>query len=103
MLIYNTTYQVNFEDAKNFIIWIHEVYIQKVLEFGTLRKPRLCKILSHRDENSECFSLQFEVEDSASLHRWYSQQGVALNDEMMKVFKDKAVGFTTLLEVIEEA
>lgn len=103
MLIYNTTYQVNFEDAKNFIIWIHEVYIQKVLEFGVLRKPRLCKILSHRDENSECFSLQFEVENSACLHRWYSQQGVALNDEMMKVFKDKAVGFTTLLEVIEEA
>lgn len=103
MLIYNATFQVDFADARNFVIWIHQVYIQKVLESGLLKKPRLCKILSHHDADSECFSLQFEVQDSAVLHKWYTQQGAALHDEMMKVFKDKVVGFTTLLEVIEEA
>ena len=47
------------------------------------------------------FSLQWEVADSATLHRWHVAQGVALNDEMMKTFKDKVVGFPTLMEVIE--
>ncbi len=40
------------------------------------------------------FFLQWEVADSATLHRWHVAQGVALNDEMMKTFKDKVVGFS---------
>lgn len=34
-----------------------------------------------------------EVEDSATLHRWHVKQEAALNTEMMKVFKDKVIGF----------
>ncbi len=103
MLIYNTTYQVPFLEARNFVIWIHQCYIPKVLEFGFLKNARLSKILSHRDEDSECFSLQFEVESSARLHHWYNKQGAQLNAELLKMFDEKVVGFTTLMEVIEES
>lgn len=103
MLIYNTTYQVDDNDAKNFVVWIHQVYIPKVQESGMLTGARLSRILSHRNESGECFSLQFEVESSAVLHKWYSSQGCKLNDEMLKIFNDKVVGFTTLMEVIEES
>lgn len=101
MLIYNTTYQIDIDDARNFVIWLHEAYIPTVSADGRLINPRLTRILSHKDQNSECFSLQWEVADSATLHRWHVAQGVALNDEMMKTFKDKVVGFPTLMEVIE--
>lgn len=102
MLIYNTTYHVHFDEAKNFVIWLHQAYIPQALESGLLLKPRLCKILSHQEENSECFSLQFEIEDSARLHEWYIKSGKALQQEMLKIFKEQIVGFTTLMEVIEE-
>lgn len=101
MLIYNTTYHVDFNDARNFVIWIHQAYIPEAVASGLLGKPRLCRILSHHDEDSECFSLQFEVDDSAKLHQWYVAKGEALHEEMQKVFKDKVAGFTTLMEVIE--
>jgi hypothetical protein len=68
---------------------------------GKLNNPRLTQILSHQETDSECFSLQWEVEDSATLHRWHTEQGMKLNEEMMKVFKDKVVGFPTLMEVIK--
>ena len=61
MLVYNTTYHVTFDDARNFVIWIHQVYIPQALASGE-----------------------------------------TLLQEMQKVFKDKAAGFTTLMEVIEE-
>lgn len=64
-------------------------------------KSRLTHILSHKEQDSECFSLQWEVEDTAALHRWHTQQGMHLNEEMMKIFKDKVVGFPTLMEVIK--
>lgn len=103
MLVYNTTYHVSFEEAKNFVIWIHQYYIPKAMEDGSLTKPRLCKVLSHHDADSECFSLQFDVENSAILHQWYSKKGVEIQKEMEKIFKDKAIGFSTLLEIIEES
>lgn len=103
MLIYNTTYQVDADDARNFVIWIHQYYLPHVAEFGFLAHPRLSRILSHREAGTECFSLQFEVESSARLHHWYNKQGAALNEELKKTFQDKVVGFTTLMEVIEES
>lgn len=103
MLVYNITFQVDFNDARNFVIWIHQAYIPRALEGAILHNARLCKILSHHDEDSECFSLQFEVEDSAALHKWYKQYGVALHEEMLKIFDQKVIAFTTLMEVIDEA
>lgn len=101
MLIYNTTYQVAIEHARNFVIWLSECYIPEVENLGMLHNPRLTQILSHKEQESECFSLQWEVEDSAKLHQWHTRQGMSLNQEMLKVFKDNVVGFPTLMEVIK--
>lgn len=103
MLIYNITFQVDFNEARNFVIWAHQVYIQKSLATGLLQKARLCKILSHHDADTECFSLQFEVESSAVLHQWFCKTGKQLHDEMVKLFEEKVVAFSTLMEVIEES
>ena len=95
MLVYNTTFHVEMEDAR-----LNEYYIPEVEKLGLLKNPRILRILSHQEQDSECFSLQWEVENSAELHRWHTQQGAGLNSEMMKVFKDKVIGFPTLMEVI---
>ena len=52
-------------------------------------------------EEGSAYSLQWEVESSGLLHRWHLEQGVRLNDELVKIFKDKVIGFPTLMEVIE--
>ena len=120
MLIYNTTFQVDDDVHDNFMIWIKESYIPEVQKHGALKAPRICRILSHREEGSayslqwevessgllhreegSAYSLQWEVESSGLLHRWHLEQGVRLNDELVKIFKDKVIGFPTLMEVIE--
>ena len=100
MLIYNTTFHVEMGDARNFVIWLNEYYIPEVENLGELKNPRILRILSHKEQDRECYSLQWEVEASAALQRWHVKQGATLNAEMMKVFKDKVIGFPTLMEVI---
>ena len=100
MLIYNTTYHVEEDQEKYFLIWIQEYYFPEIEKNGILHVPRILRVLSHREEGSACFSVQFEVEDSARLHRWHCEQGVKLNDELLRIFGDKVVGFPTLMEVI---
>ncbi len=101
MLIYNTTYNVEEGQEDNFLIWIKEYYLPEVEKHGALRFPRITRILSHREAGSSSYSLQFEVENSALLHRWHLEKGIKLNEELIKVFKDKVVGFPTLMEVIQ--
>lgn len=101
MLIYNTTFQTDVQEAQNLVIYLHEKYIPEAQASGVMKNARLSRILSHRDADSECFSVQFEVEDTAQLHKWYSSDGMRLNNEMLKLFKNKVVGFPTMMEVIE--
>ncbi len=101
MLIYNTTYHVEEGQEKYFLIWMQEYYLPEVEKHATLHAPRIARILSHREEGSTCYSVQFEVDSSATLHRWHRELGVKLNEEMVKLFKDKVVGFPTLMEVVE--
>ena len=99
MLIFNTTYHLEDENERLFLIWLQEFYLPAVEKDGRLKHPRIARILSHRDAGT-CFSVQFEVEDSTLLHHWHQELGVKLNEELLKTFKEKLVGFPTLMEVL---
>ncbi len=101
MLIYNTTYHVEEELDRNFLIWIRECYIPEVKKQGMLEAPRLARLLSHQEDGGISYALQWEVKDSATLHRWHREQGVKLQEEMSGIFKDRVVGFPTLMEIVE--
>ena len=101
MIVYNTTYTMPEDDARNFVIWAMESMVPRVVEHGLLSEPRLLRILSHHDQETECFSLQFEVESTALLHKWYTQQGAAMGEELTKMFDGRIVGFSTIMEKIE--
>lgn len=101
MLIYNTTFHVADSIHDNFLIWIKECYIPPVEKEGTLKIPRLCKLLSHVEADGTSYSLQWEVESSGLLHRWHIAQGAKMNEELIRIFKDDVIGFPTLMEVVE--
>lgn len=101
MLLYNTTYHVEQDCADRFMTWFKTNYIPAVIEEGLLTNPRLYKMLSHQEEGGQNICVQWDVEDSGVLHRWYTTQGIKLNEELVKMFEDKVIGFPTLLEVLE--
>lgn len=102
MIVYNTTYTTPVEDARNFVIWANESFIASTAQDGRLTNPRLLRILSHKDEHTECFSLQFDVKDTATLHQWFVSQGKALNDDLNRLFDGRIIGFSTIMETITE-
>ena len=101
MIIFNTTYTMPTSDARNFVIWVSQSMLPRVATDGRLVQPRLLRILSHHEQESECFSLQFGTDSSATLHRWYTEQGAALQQELVKMFDERIVGFSTIMEEVE--
>ena len=99
-LIFNTTYSMPVSDARNFVIWVQETMLPAIEQDGVLDEPRLLRVLSHHDEQTECFSLQLSVPNSAILHKWLLRQGQPLAEEMKRVFDDRIAGFSTLMEEV---
>ena len=100
MIIYNTTYTMPVSDARNFVIWLRQSMLPRVEADQTLVDARLMRVLSHHDEQSECFSLHFAVADTATLHQWFVRQGQALAAELQETFEGRIIGFSTLMEEI---
>ncbi len=100
MIIYNTTYQMPVADARNFVIWVNEVMVPRLEQTGYISGVRLARILSHKDDDSECFALQFQVESTARLHYWFVKQGQALGQELLKTFNNRVLSFSTIMEEV---
>lgn len=101
MLLYNTTYHVETSEEKNFLVWVTEFFIPEVEKDKRMQHPRLLRILSHQEEGSVCFSLQWEIENSTLLHQWHLEKGTALNQQLLAVFKEKVIGIPTLMDIIQ--
>jgi len=100
MIVYNITFQVDYNESQTFVVFLHDIYIPAIDADNTLHNPRLCRILSHRDNETECFSLQFECKSTAELHHWYTNSGNKLHEELKKVFDDRVTSFPTMMEII---
>lgn len=101
MIVFNTTYTVPNDDARNFVIWVHQTYLLKAQENGLLSAGRMLRVLNHKDQESESFCIQFEVEDNSKLHQWYLSHGSLLEKELKTLFEGRVLGFSTMLESIE--
>ena len=101
MIVYNTTYSMPVNDARDFVIWTTESMLPRTEQDGRLSAPRLLRILSHHDQDSECFSLQFHVESTAVLHRWFTDEGASIQKELEKLFDGRVIGFSTIMEEVE--
>lgn len=105
MLIFNTTYQVEQDEEKMFLTWLNAYLLPQVAADGRLNNPRVMRVLgSHATDDTPLlpYAVQFEVADTAVLHKWYQTQGAQLEREMLKVFKEKVLCFSTLMETLDD-
>lgn len=100
MFIINTTYHSPNADARDLVIWLSQVYIPAAEASGLVRNGRICRILSHKEDDSECFALQLEADTTADIHQWMVRHGAKLDKEMQKMFEQRVLGFSTLMESV---
>lgn len=100
MIVFNTTYTMPVADARDFVIWIRESIIPSIERDGRMKNARLLRILSHHESDTECMGLQLETDSTATLHKWYTEMGHSMNEELLKMFDQRIVGFSTMMEEI---
>lgn len=98
MLLYNITIGIDKEIELVWLEWIKSYYIPEAMKSHAFLGHKLYKVLTHEDESSVSYSIQYFSDDIQKIVAYLNDEGKLLNEEHRAKFKDRHVVFNTLLE-----
>jgi Domain of unknown function (DUF4286) len=101
MILYNITYGVDREIEEQWLSWMKEIHIPQVMDTGYFTEYKFYKVLSHDDEQSVSFCIQYFTPSIVEFNQYLERHATSLVEEHHKRFKDRHVAFNTLLEDVE--
>jgi hypothetical protein len=100
MILYNETVGIDKDIEQQFLIWLKSYYIPEVMKTNLFSGFRIYKVLSHEDESSTSYSVQFFSGTIEQILAFINNHSKTLLYEQQKLFKDKHITFRTLLEEV---
>jgi len=100
MILYNVTYGIDKEIESEWLLWMKSSYIPGILDTGLFSGYRIYKVLSHEDEVSSSYCVQYFVETIEQFNRYLENFASAFIEELKQRYKDRHVAFNTLLEEV---
>jgi len=99
-LVYNITIAVSEEIRDEWLEWMREVQIPKVLETGLFTSARLTRVHAF-ERDALTYSVQYLAENRENYEEFQKEHAPAIDAKHAKRFGDGATTFATVLEVIE--
>ena len=100
MIIYNTTFHIEECIQQDFIDYIRQNVISQATKSGLLISPRFSRIFGEHEEQGFSYALEFATESISTLEQWNKTETATIIAPLVEKFKDKVVGFSTVMQVI---
>ncbi len=102
MYIYNVTINVEETIVSNWLSWMKETHIPKMLATGKFSKALMTKVLVEEEMGGITYSVQYTTDSKATLQKYYEEDAEKMRSDGSKRFAGKFVAFRTELEIISE-
>ena len=99
-LVYNITTAVSEDIRDEWLEWMQEVQIPKVLETGLFTSARLMRVHAF-ERDALTYSVQYVAESKEDYEEFQKDHAPSIDAEHTKRFGDWATTFATVLEVIK--
>ncbi|GHM99894.1 hypothetical protein WSM22_13840 [Cytophagales bacterium WSM2-2] len=96
--LYNVTFGIDKEIEQEWFAWIKQYYLPKAMESGAFTTYKIYKVLTHEDEGSISYSIQYFSDSIEKIVHYLNNDGKVLVEEHRQRFKDRHVAFNTLLQ-----
>lgn len=100
MHLMNTTFVVDHAIDTRFRQWLDNVYIRAALITPFLSEPVLMRVLGHDQPGATTYALHMKSTSLEEARRWHDETAAILHDDMAARFGQRAVFFTTYLEIL---
>lgn len=100
MIVYNVTVNILAEKEAEFVAWMKQTYIPKVMETGFFSEHRFLKLLQEQEDGIN-FAAQFHTETMEKMLHFDRVYANEIDDLLHKTFQSDYISFRSLLETIE--
>ena len=100
MIVFNTTFHVEAALQEEFVEYMLAVFIPGATRSGLLTSPRLARVFGEEGGEGHSYAMEFTAVDLAALERWNSKESQQVVTPLLEKFKEKVVGFSTVMQTI---
>ena len=101
MIVFNTTFHVEEDIQEEFIEYMLQEFIPASTKSGMLKFPRLARVFGKDEDEGLSFAMEFQVVDIVVMEKWKSEESNSVFAPLMDRFKEKMIGFSTLMQTID--
>ena len=98
IFLYNVTIGIDKEIESEWLTWMKEYYLPKAMGSGAFTEHKIYKVLTHEDEGSVSYSIQYFSDAIEKIVHYLNNDGKSLAEELRARYKEKHVAFNTLLQ-----
>ena len=101
MIIYNITANVDLEIVEDWLLWMKEKHIPKVLETKLFVSATINRIISNSDSGS-AYAIAYKSKSLADLQKYETLFATDLRNEYNLKYSNSAPTFRTIMEIEKE-
>ena len=100
MIVYNITIHVSWTINNEWLRWMQEIHIPKILATGCFFEYRILKLLEINEDEGPTYAVQFHTLTTGNYQRFIDQHEAYLRKQLHEKWKEHVVTFSTLMEVL---
>jgi hypothetical protein len=101
MLLYNITYLVPEEISDNWLTWMKNEHIPKIMETNLFEKNTLLQLLNVDEQDGITFALQLYIISALKFDEYEEKYASALRSETKEVWGQQILSFRTLMSIVQ--
>ena len=101
MIIYNVTITVEDDIKEDWLSWMKKEHIPEVIERGGFIKAQIKKVIT-KSNSENTFAIAYTCSNMKDLHKYQINCANNLQKKHIDRYGDKAVAFSTIMEIIED-
>ena len=102
MYIYNVTINIDESVHDEWFKWMKEKHIPDMLSTGKFSKAQMSQLMVKEKMGGITYIVQYTTDGIETLQEYYNENATELQNEGLRLFKDKFVVFRTEMKVITE-
>ena len=100
MFIYNVTIKVRDSIKTEWLTWLKEEHIPRVMESKCFTGVTIMRLLEVDDSEGPTFAVQYRAESKAQYNRYIEQFAGLMRQESLDKWGDQFIAFRSLMQVV---
>jgi len=100
MILYNVTVKIDSDVQQEWLKWMKEVHIPKVMNSGMFIEYRMFRLLEQDESDGITYAIQYLCKSMANYETYRHEFAPELQQEHEEKYRDKFVAFRTVMEIV---